>query len=463
MDCYKVLGIPRNADQKEIKRAYFRLVRQFSPEHDPERFQEIRAAYEMLTSGDGDQKDRLLLEFPDCRLSEQMRDLCQQKMNDHAYKGALAVAEEALERFGESEGFLYFLAHSQLHAGNTGKAVKNFERLVSLYPDKIIFRRELAMAYQERGFGNKAYQAFQTVYDMGCKDHELLMRFSMCCADRAMPTQGTRLLTELLLDLRNNLKGHMEEAMDACTGIILMGISASEDVFSSNMKSIRDFLQSAVPYLGEYAEEILALALILTRGVCDYGWNPSEVKQTLSMIKMHMPENSFREEWKHLEEMLEQYTIEADGRLSEMMKRGYEAFIVVPEEVDSWMAHYAQLDTKLCILEEWPQIRDQIEIIRKEYPGYYEAIHDYIQRLENSGNIGQLRERLQNDYDRRQKYMEEGFYYKEYPHRRRSKATVHWDSDDGGTYVRSQPKIGRNDPCPCGSGKKYKNCCGKAK
>ena len=27
--------------------------------------------------------------------------------------------------------------------------------------------------------------------------------------------------------------------------------------------------------------------------------------------------------------------------------------------------------------------------------------------------------------------------------------------------VNSGPKIGRNDPCPCGSGKKYKNCCGK--
>ncbi|MHB8090969.1 MAG: preprotein translocase subunit SecA [Syntrophales bacterium] len=26
---------------------------------------------------------------------------------------------------------------------------------------------------------------------------------------------------------------------------------------------------------------------------------------------------------------------------------------------------------------------------------------------------------------------------------------------------RSKPKIGRNDPCPCGSGKKYKNCCGR--
>jgi len=28
-------------------------------------------------------------------------------------------------------------------------------------------------------------------------------------------------------------------------------------------------------------------------------------------------------------------------------------------------------------------------------------------------------------------------------------------------FVRSTPKVGRNDPCPCGSGKKYKKCCSK--
>lgn len=43
---------------------------------------------------------------------------------------------------------------------------------------------------------------------------------------------------------------------------------------------------------------------------------------------------------------------------------------------------------------------------------------------------------------------------------------VDWDGDYGydemflpETYVRAEPKIGRNDPCPCGSGKKYKKCC----
>ena len=27
--------------------------------------------------------------------------------------------------------------------------------------------------------------------------------------------------------------------------------------------------------------------------------------------------------------------------------------------------------------------------------------------------------------------------------------------------VRKEVKVGRNDPCPCGSGKKYKKCCGR--
>ena len=41
-----------------------------------------------------------------------------------------------------------------------------------------------------------------------------------------------------------------------------------------------------------------------------------------------------------------------------------------------------------------------------------------------------------------------------------------WFFEDGTQIMpeqvrRETPKIGRNDPCPCGSGKKYKKCCGK--
>ena len=35
------------------------------------------------------------------------------------------------------------------------------------------------------------------------------------------------------------------------------------------------------------------------------------------------------------------------------------------------------------------------------------------------------------------------------------------DSVAKGPYVRKEAKVGRNDPCPCGSGRKYKQCCGR--
>ena len=34
-------------------------------------------------------------------------------------------------------------------------------------------------------------------------------------------------------------------------------------------------------------------------------------------------------------------------------------------------------------------------------------------------------------------------------------------TDTANKTVRKGKKVGRNDPCPCGSGKKYKKCCGR--
>jgi len=46
---------------------------------------------------------------------------------------------------------------------------------------------------------------------------------------------------------------------------------------------------------------------------------------------------------------------------------------------------------------------------------------------------------------------------------RRKKAFLdrHSGSDGFGKTVKRDERIGRNDPCPCGSGKKYKKCCGQ--
>ncbi|HEX4945628.1 MAG TPA: J domain-containing protein [Blastocatellia bacterium] len=62
---YKTLGLERTATAAEIKQAYFALVREHSPERDPEGFKRIRAAYEKLrASGERTQTDLFLIDEP---------------------------------------------------------------------------------------------------------------------------------------------------------------------------------------------------------------------------------------------------------------------------------------------------------------------------------------------------------------------------------------------------------------
>lgn len=47
-DPYSVLGLPPDSDDETVRRRYLELVRQFSPEHHPDKFAAVREAYENL-------------------------------------------------------------------------------------------------------------------------------------------------------------------------------------------------------------------------------------------------------------------------------------------------------------------------------------------------------------------------------------------------------------------------------
>lgn len=54
-DPFAILGVDEDADDDIVRKAYLKQVRTHPPEQDPVRFQEIRAAYEMIE----DARDRL--------------------------------------------------------------------------------------------------------------------------------------------------------------------------------------------------------------------------------------------------------------------------------------------------------------------------------------------------------------------------------------------------------------------
>ena len=63
-DPYAVLGLQRGANPREIKRAYFTLVREYPPESDPTAFKKVRAAYEKLRNPEEKAKTDLFLFRP---------------------------------------------------------------------------------------------------------------------------------------------------------------------------------------------------------------------------------------------------------------------------------------------------------------------------------------------------------------------------------------------------------------
>jgi curved DNA-binding protein CbpA len=56
---YEVLGLASDADDEAIRRRYLELVRQYPPEHQPEKFAAVRAAYESLRDLDTRLRHRL--------------------------------------------------------------------------------------------------------------------------------------------------------------------------------------------------------------------------------------------------------------------------------------------------------------------------------------------------------------------------------------------------------------------
>ena len=58
-DPYSVLGINPEDDDETIRKRYLELVRQYTPEHHPERFAAIRGAYEKLKDLDARVRHRL--------------------------------------------------------------------------------------------------------------------------------------------------------------------------------------------------------------------------------------------------------------------------------------------------------------------------------------------------------------------------------------------------------------------
>jgi hypothetical protein len=108
-----------------------------------------------------------------------------------------------------------------------------------------------------------------------------------------------------------------------------------------------------------------------------------------------------------------------------------------------------RISMEFVLLDQWNTYHPWVLRLKKEYPELYDLHKDFFDQALGSGNPERMK------HHRRKELAKNNVAPLGY---------VDADEDEDWepvqTVRRTEAKVGRNDPCPCGSGKKYKRCCG---
>lgn len=162
----------------------------------------------------------------------------------------------------------------------------------------------------------------------------------------------------------------------------------------------------------------------------------------------------------------ESYYYHEDSRISALMETylnaGHErkysrVNMLLEEERDAIEVKALAYDWYMCrYAAKHPE---EIDYVREHYPHSYEDNRDFWEKARNDAEktaaevLDKLYEYARNTS---RQELEESMNdaYKKACEEKKGPAYV-YDGDE--TYKRIQPKVGRNDPCPCGSGKNIRN------
>ena len=463
---YAALGLEEGASEQDIKRAYFQLVRQHSPEKDPEGFRKIREAYEALRSKSDEDENAVHVSFNTVNdgFANCMWQQILEAEQTEDYEFARDMAEDAMRYFPADERFSYCASRFNRYCGNAGKAVKAAKKLVKLNPEKPAFQRELALANYDRGYYRQAKPAFERAWELGVRDMEFISSYAFNCESAGQTARGLQILLEqmhrpLSKPTEEKLSGHMNVWI--CLQNFAANMESDDFPYDEVYTDIRDVMEKyprlAADHVSSLAETVYMIATTHDGGI----------RETESALFHQMEKLSSTDREREVIKLftgrlLDQQDPTEDARFNE----DFTDWIVLETAagllIDQQEMKFMRVNMFLIQLEDPTEALRQFEILEREYPSCYDKFKHLAEELRSAEDIDALRGFYLEKHDRMLKNFESSYYYEKFPQRameRHDNARLVYSAQDNTPYVRETKKIGRNDPCPCGSGKKYKNCC----
>jgi preprotein translocase subunit SecA len=238
---------------------------------------------------------------------------------------------------------------------------------------------------------------------------------------------------------RNELleEGDISETITAIRGDVLAGV-IDQYIAPQSLAEMWD-----VPGLEERLKQDFLIELPITQWLADDN-------------KLY--EEKLRE---RIEDAVEQAYKQKEEMVGDSVLRQFEKAIMLQSLDQHWKDHLAAMDhlRQGIHLRGYAQKNPKQEYKRESFELFSEMLENL--KVDVVGILSKVQVRAEEDVEK----VEE-------QHRKSENAPREYQHEEaehvGGeapqsaqVMARSEPKVGRNDPCPCGSGQKYKQCCGK--
>jgi curved DNA-binding protein CbpA len=446
---YDLLNITCEANSVEIKRAYFSAVKLHSPDSDPEGFKAIRIAYETLicqkkraeydsffvASGGGaisaDIQNDLLA----------VRDL----IRENKYYLASEFLTGLSGRNPDSTEVKRLLAEVLWQMKKSGTAEKLCAELLEKDPadcDTLLLRAKIAVSM---GKTEKAGSYFSDAANAAPLNAKVWIEYMFYALkhsasripgifQRAMEQDKDMFRDEYILYLVGVKKldlftgENYLQYYDKFADFYINDENPDEHIFEQVMDLMPCFLDK--DELVPFVEKILPTLEKSKHRIDDDGKSFRYIRAAVVIHKLHK-----------------------DKRIHDVLVDLTSSLLMGDEDKNELLSMECYIVSELSVL------RPSIKVLKNEYPEYFKLNQSFYLDVLNKKKedrlidkyahvFRKLKPKTKNEPDflKISGYMDDDDYD---------------ETDESKPFVHESPKVGRNDPCPCGSGKKFKKCCGR--
>jgi len=173
---YDVLQINFDASESEIKRAYSKLVRKYTPENSPHEFDNLRIAYEVLGNAKSRSEYDAKLKYGD--EIEEHDKLGREAMDKEKYKKAILEYKKILLIQPSLAFARNMLGLALLTNNNYDEAILQFEKLVMEYQINSTYWYNLGAAYESKELYDKSEESYLRAYELDKINSDIVLRIS---------------------------------------------------------------------------------------------------------------------------------------------------------------------------------------------------------------------------------------------------------------------------------------------